>query len=799
MTRTLWLLLALAGALLLAWQGTVTPAPLPASAPATAFSAERALVDIRRIAREPHPIGSPANDRVRAFLLQRMTALGLSPQVQVADVLSPPHDADGVWLSGAHVRNVIGVLPGRDRRAPALLLMAHYDSVSASPGAADDSTGVASALEVVRALKARGTPARDVIVLITDGEEFALSGAEAFFNQNPLSRRVGLIINMEARGGGGRANMFQTGADNGALIDVFKTSAIKPISSALAVFLYEKMPNDTDFSVSKAKGLSGLNFAFIGRQFDYHSPTSTVANLDPGSVQSMGQQVLAAAGDLAFAPALPGKAPSAVYSQTFGDHVLAYPAWAGWIVLLLIGVMLMVAGWRARRAGADLKWRDGLKGAAGGLLILTASALALNLARRVTGAGFGFFEQRTLLAQWPIWETCLILVGLGVVLLVPALMARQTKRLWPALAAVVGGVLCSLFGGFDLTGLVLGLITAGLAAIALGRPTAPAGGWAGLLILAFVMTGLLQVFVPQVAFLMAWPLALAALAAALSRWGEDGRLGPMMAVLAAVALGWLGVYVHLTSQGLDLPALLGLFSLLAAFSLWPLAQTAASSDRETWLGVAPAAAALIAALGLLLFLRFSDPWTDRYPQATNIMHVAETASGRAWLATPDQTDWTRGVLAAGGATISKASLPPFAEEPTFVAPTPFITVPTPAFSSKVQPDGRVVLTLTPTPGVRNIRINLETDVAVADVRVQGAPARWLEKPKTWYRLRWVGDGAPLTISFKPAGKGVAEIDYATVEDRWPTAARVLPARPPRVMPFGLSDSTVVTGRALVRW
>jgi hypothetical protein len=798
MVRNIWLVIALAAALLLAWRGTVTPAPLPASAPATVFSAERAMVDIRAIAARPHPIASPANAAVRERLFARLTQLGLAPQIQRTNVFNAPGEATDVWISGAKVENLVGILPGRDRGAPALMLMAHYDSVMGSPGAADDATGVASILEAVRALKARGTPARDVIVLITDGEEYALSGAEAFFQQNPLARHVGLIINLEARGGGGRANMFETGADNGALIDVFRRSAVKPISSALAVFLYEKMPNDTDFSIPKAKGLSGLNFAFIGRQFDYHSPTSTPDNLDIGSVQSMGEQVLAASGDLAFAAALPGKAPSAVYSQTFGDHVLAYPAWGGWIVLLGAGALLALAGWRTRRAGTTLRWQDGLKGAAGGLLVLSASALALNLARRATGTGFGFWEQRPLLAQWPLWETALILIGLGAALLVPALLARGVRRRWVCAALVAAGLLGSLFGGFDMTGLILGLASAVLAAVALGRPTPPAGGWAGLLIMGFVLAGGLQVFLPQVAFLVAWPLALAALAAAVTAWGEDSRLTPVMAVVAGISAGWIGVYVHLTAQGLDFPALLGLFSLLAAFSLWPLAQ-----GGEAWparrLALAPGGAALVAGFIIVAFLHLADPWSVRYPQLGNVMHVTDTTSGRAWLTTTELTDWTRSALAPKGGEINQTSLPPYADEPIYAVPAPRAAVAAPGFASVVQPDGRVLVTITPAAGVRQIRVNAEADVTVSDVRIQGAPIQWLGKPKTWYRLRWVGDGAPLTLSFKPSGKGAVEIDYSTVLESWPVGAAPLPARPPKVRAFSLSDSTAVTGRSIVRW
>src|SRR5215470_1690963 len=56
------------------------PAPLPATAPATEFSAERAMSDVRAIAPMPHPMGSATDAKVRAYLLARLSGLGLDPQ-----------------------------------------------------------------------------------------------------------------------------------------------------------------------------------------------------------------------------------------------------------------------------------------------------------------------------------------------------------------------------------------------------------------------------------------------------------------------------------------------------------------------------------------------------------------------------------------------------------------------------------------------------------------------------------------------------------------------------------------------
>src|SRR6202012_481827 len=96
--------------------------------------------------------------------------------------------------------------------------MAHYDSVPASAGASDDAAGVATVLEIVRAFKARGVPDRDVLVVLTDGEEAGLLGADAFFRQDPEAKRIGFIFNLDVRGSAGRVQMFQTGAHNGAAV-----------------------------------------------------------------------------------------------------------------------------------------------------------------------------------------------------------------------------------------------------------------------------------------------------------------------------------------------------------------------------------------------------------------------------------------------------------------------------------------------------------------------------------------------------------------------------------------------------
>lgn len=220
MARLIALICALVLGLLTAWVSTRTPGPARADAPATRFSAARAMTDVRAVAARPHPVGSAENRAVRDQLIQRMTALGLSPTVRQDRGVFRPNGSQGA-IVGGRVDNIVGVLPGLDRNAPGVALLAHYDSAAGSPGAGDDAAGVAAILETVRAIRAAGTPPRNLFVILTDGEEAGLLGAEAFFNRDPLAARIDFVINLEARGGGGRVQMFQTGRDPGASVRLF--------------------------------------------------------------------------------------------------------------------------------------------------------------------------------------------------------------------------------------------------------------------------------------------------------------------------------------------------------------------------------------------------------------------------------------------------------------------------------------------------------------------------------------------------------------------------------------------------
>lgn len=794
MGRYFALLLALIVGAWIAFADQQLPEPVHVGAPATAFAAERAFIDVNQLAAAPHPAGSPQNIRVRDALIARMTELGLSPQIRAGvGVQTSRYASDR--LAAGHVENLVGIVPGRDRSGKAVALMAHYDSVKASPGAADDIMGVAAILETVRAIKARGTPARDVMVIFTDGEEVGLLGANHFFRRDPLAKRIGLTVNVEARGGGGRVQMFQTSPQNGEIIDLFQRTATRPASSSLAVFLYEKMPNDTDLTETLRAGLPGMNYAIIGLQFDYHSPTSTPINLERGSLQDVGAQVLAAAGEAAFATRLPGKAPSVVYANLFGDTVISYPVWFGWVLIGVIAGLLAFAVRWARHDGA-FPPSDLLRGMGGLLFGALTTVAVLQFARLLTGAAFGFMEQRFLLAQVDRWEWAIMLLSLGVIMLSVGHMARG--RRWMAAIPVAAGLGCSAFGGFEITGAVAGVLAGVIGLLIYDRPTTRKGAWGGALLLGLLIAIGVQIAAPGAAYVVVWPLLVASIGATATALGaRRGILSlGLLAVLAAAALGWQGGISHFAFLGMDMMALFSLQMITAGLVIWPLAQP----DEGARKGLVVGSALLIAGLTVTLFVRSDDPWNARFPQATYVGYQIDQDTGRAWRFSPtfDQSTWTQNALRGDGGAIVLQDHWSW-REPMRAARARPVTTPPPEISVQQALDGTLNLTALAPNDASTLTLRVRSTTAARLTAVNGVPSELALPAGKWVQVSWATARYPLSLAIRPAGSGQLDVRYMVTVDRWPTGVTALPPRPADLMPWDSSDSTFVVGTRAFTW
>ena len=450
------------------------PSPVPASAPDSVFSSARAMSHLARIASEARPPGSPNHARTRDYLIDRLTALGHTPSVQTTTSFLPGF---GGVATVATVRNILARVPGTAPGGPAVLVTAHYDSRDISLGAADDGAGVVAILETVRALGARAPLRNDLIVLFTDAEELGLLGARAFVAEHPWFDDVAVLVSIEMRGGGGPAMMFETGADNGWVIDALRQADPYPSANSIGYEIYRRMPNNTDFTPFREAGKQGLNFAAIGKQHVYHQHYDSPENLSEGTLQHHGEHALAMLEHFGNADLTNVNAPDVSYISvpfvglvTYGPlwiRVLGGSAVAAWLLAFVVGRRTgmrftgVLAGLGATAACVGLVllaadalygWRAGAHPELGALhagsfhsegwYLLAVACVAFTLAAATAGA----------LGRW--FSAAELAVG---ALLAPVGLAATTTIMfpfgamnfqWPALAGCVGALaMCGLARG----------------------------------------------------------------------------------------------------------------------------------------------------------------------------------------------------------------------------------------------------------------------------------------------------------------------------------------------------------------
>ena len=329
------------------------------------FSAERAMETIRAIARAPHPTGHPEIERVREYLIEELKRLDFEVEVQNTLAIGPiarrgsrDEPSSEFQIESARVQNIIAVRrvdrSGRSqseeglssdvaRSGDAVLLAAHYDTRAASPGAADDSAGIAAILEALRALDLEANPPeRDIYVLFSDAEELGLFGASAFVEEYEQISEIAVVINLEARGCCGVSRMFETTAGNADWIARFDAATGAIVADSLSAAIYRALPRDTDLTILRQAPMAGFNFAFIGGVGHYHTPLDRLEDLDLRSVQHQGESVLALLSSLVRGELPSSGEKDAVYFPLSSDLILLSEAQAHTLNWLLIGFALVV-------------------------------------------------------------------------------------------------------------------------------------------------------------------------------------------------------------------------------------------------------------------------------------------------------------------------------------------------------------------------------------------------------------------------------------------------------------------------
>ena len=341
-------LLVLVIAAWLSSSGNMTPDPVPATAPDTVFSSGRAMTHLHRIAAEARPPGSPAHAAVRDYLAGELRRLGHEPSIQTTTSVT----GSGPVLTAATVRNVVARIPGTQPGGRAVLVTAHYDSRDISRGAGDAGSGLVAILESLRALGTGPGLRNDLIVLFTDAEEPGLLGARAFIDEHPWMQDVALVLSFEMRGGGGASMMFETGAANGWVIEALRQADPYPSANSVAYEIYQRMPNDTDFTPFKEAGRQGLNFAAVGRPHVYHQAYDSPENFSERTLQHHGTHALAMLRHFGDAELSAVNAPDVSYISIKYLGLVTYGRLWIWVLGVAVVVLWALAFFVGKRGGS---------------------------------------------------------------------------------------------------------------------------------------------------------------------------------------------------------------------------------------------------------------------------------------------------------------------------------------------------------------------------------------------------------------------------------------------------------------
>src|SRR5580700_4799741 len=318
----------------------VPPAVVPASAPMTDFSAERAMEHVKVIAREPHPTGSIANTRVRDYIVAQFSSQGLKTEVQKS-TSTTSWDIGGAPYSAGTIQNVIATLPGTNSTG-ALLLMAHYDSVATGPGASDNGSGVATLLETLRALRSGPSLRNDVILAFTDGEEDGGLGSQAFVDEHSLAKLVSVALVIDSGGSCGRGPLVVENQhqQNGWLVRKMAQGLRHPFAASISDDFRSAMSHGDDLNLYP-KGIEAINSGINSCPTTYHTMKDDLENLDARSVQDLGNSSLTLAHHLGSLD-LKHESEGKVVYFTFFDRLFFYPV--TWILPSTLLILAVLAG-----------------------------------------------------------------------------------------------------------------------------------------------------------------------------------------------------------------------------------------------------------------------------------------------------------------------------------------------------------------------------------------------------------------------------------------------------------------------
>jgi Zn-dependent M28 family amino/carboxypeptidase len=228
-------------------------------------------------------VGTPGGRAARTYIQRELEKAGVRPFA-------------GGWfqefIPEAGAANVVGWVEGTEKPDRFIVLSAHYDHLGSRnglifPGADDNASGTAALLEIARILAV--SPLRhSVIFAAFDAEEGGMIGSSAFVADPPVPvNSLVLNVNMDMISRNRAGEIYVAGPYHFP----FLADHVRATASRSAITV--RMGHDQPVPASEDWTGQSDHLAFFDRRIpfayfgvedhpDYHRPTDTFENTDPG-------------------------------------------------------------------------------------------------------------------------------------------------------------------------------------------------------------------------------------------------------------------------------------------------------------------------------------------------------------------------------------------------------------------------------------------------------------------------------------------------------------------------------------
>jgi len=262
------------------------------------FDAARMMGVVQTLSAEAYEgrgVGTAGLGKAADYIAAEFKSAGLKPGGD-ASTYFQSFTVDGPKGTKVEVRNVVGVIPGKDPKlaGQSVVLSAHYDHLGhgwpgardefkgqVHPGADDNASGVAVMLEMAHSL-AKSAPDRTIILLASTAEEAGLLGARHYVKtaKDYPADKIFANVNLDTVGrAGDKIMVFGTSSAREWPFIFMGTTATTGIQTVLV----NQEVNASDHTAFLEANIPAIHI-FGAATTDYHRPSDMAGTVDPDSL-----------------------------------------------------------------------------------------------------------------------------------------------------------------------------------------------------------------------------------------------------------------------------------------------------------------------------------------------------------------------------------------------------------------------------------------------------------------------------------------------------------------------------------